>query len=495
MRLTSAARLGLFLAATMAAPLAVATTLTDISDIPEQAAINYLLEHNIIGGYPDGTFRPEKTVNRAELVKILVAREGTHPSQEKYRDCFPDVTSEWFAPYVCYAKEQGWVSGYPDGMFRPGNTVNAAEAIKMIMIAIGFRPNQSSAASSIAGVEPGVWYAPYVEAALQHRLLPSANLDPGADMKREDVVAVVYRSLIQSSSGGGDAHTNVLSGRLRRGGGNSTDETDIHVPVITFADISKTYGDASFTLSALSNSLGPITYTSSNTSVATINGSTVTIVGAGSSTITATQAANARFVGNTATAVLTVNGTAPTITFGDLTKSYIDANFTLSPTSDSPGAFTFTSGNLSLVSISGNTADIVGTHGTVTITANQAASGNFAAGTASMTLTVFVTYCVSSPCLFGGECVPTLEGALTDDNFVCICPEDTSGDTCEMYDDACEEPSYCNSGECIPDASGGSCGNCAPCLTGDRCQTAIINCESRLPVLLACVDPAMSWLH
>lgn len=240
----------------------------------------------------------------------------------------------------------------------------------------------------------------------------------------------------------------------------------------------KTYGDPSFSVSALSDSPGAIAYTSGNTNVATINGNTITIVGAGTAVITASQEAAGDFAAQAASATLTVNGIAPAITFNNLTKSYIDPNFTLSATSDSPGAITYASGNTSLVTISGTTADIVGTYGTVTITANQQASGNYAAGSASMTLTVFYTYCISSPCLFGGECIPTLEGALTDDNFVCDCPDDTSGETCEMYDDNCEAPSYCNSGECIPDATGGSCGNCAACLEGDRCQTAIINCSS-----------------
>ena len=110
-----------------------------------------------------------------------------------------------------------------------------------------------------------------------------------------------------------------------------------------------------------------------------------------------------------------------------------------------------------------------------------------------MILTVFNTYCNDAPCVTG-ECIPTLEGALTDDNMVCNCTDPNySGDICNEYDDNCSAPGYCNSGECIPDSDGGACGNCAPCLEGDRCQTAILNCQqAAAPVFYACVEPIMS---
>lgn len=477
----SSLHIGMLLMMLLVARIGNAASLLDIAGNPDATAIEYLYEHGIVGGYPDGTFKPGNTVNRAELLKILAAREGMHPQGEKYRDCFPDVKTEWFAPYVCYAKEQGWVSGYPDGTFRPGNTVNTAEAVKIIMIAIGFRPNQSSAASSVVGVEPGAWYAPYVQAAFAYRILENegAVFDAGTDMSRAGVAAMVFRSLEQGIAGNGQKNSLLGSVPRNRGGAHRNGESDIHVPIITFADISKTYGDPSFTLSALSNSLGNITYTSSNTNVATVNGATVTIVGVGSTTITATQAANGRFVDHVETAVLTVNRITPSITFNDLTKSRIDANFTLSATSNSPGTISYTSGNTGLVSISGTTADIVGTYGTVLITANQAASGNYAAGSTTMTLTVFHTYCISSPCINDGVCVPTLEGALTDDNYVCDCADHYSGDNCFMSDLNCDENGgdlFCfNGGNCIPSEDGGEC-DCAGGFCGTYCQILPSQC-------------------
>lgn len=77
-------------------------------------AIQYLKENNVVDGYPDGTFQPERVLNRAELMKLLVTSQGFSPDPNTYKNCFPDVGEEWFAVYVCYAKEQGWVQGYSD---------------------------------------------------------------------------------------------------------------------------------------------------------------------------------------------------------------------------------------------------------------------------------------------------------------------------------------------------------------------------------------------
>lgn len=103
---------------------------------------------------------------------------------------------------------------------------------------------------------------------------------------------------------------------------------------ITFMALTdKTYGDASFTLSATASSSLGVSYTSSNTSVATINGNTVTIVGAGSTTISASQAGDASYAAATnATQGLTVNKAVITATAEDKSKTYGDVNptFTIS---------------------------------------------------------------------------------------------------------------------------------------------------------------------
>lgn len=97
---------------------------------------------------------------------------------------------------------------------------------------------------------------------------------------------------------------------------------------ITFTALAdKTYGDASFALSATASSNLGVTYTSSNTSVAIVSGNTVSIVGAGQTTITASQAGDASYTAATnATQLLTVNKAVLTATAEDKSKIYGEAN-------------------------------------------------------------------------------------------------------------------------------------------------------------------------
>ena len=152
---------------------------------------------------------------------------------------------------------------------------------------------------------------------------------------------------------------------------------------ITFGTLAaKTFGDPSFDLEATSSANLEVSYTSSNTSVATILGKTVTIVGSGSCTITATQAGDANYAAaDNVNQILTVSKKSQTITFETLpNKTYGDNAFTLSATSVSGLEITFTSQNSDIATIIGNTVTIVGA-GTTAITASQAGDADYAAAT------------------------------------------------------------------------------------------------------------------
>ncbi|MBS1544979.1 MAG: T9SS type A sorting domain-containing protein [Bacteroidetes bacterium] len=141
---------------------------------------------------------------------------------------------------------------------------------------------------------------------------------------------------------------------------------------ITFGPLAdKSVGDSPFTLTATASSGLIVTYTSSNTAVATISGNTVTIVGAGSTNITASQPGDAVY--NPAPPVVQplVVRQGQSITFGPLpAKTYGDLPFTLSASASSGLAVTYSSDNLSVATISGNTLTIVAP-GTANITASQ----------------------------------------------------------------------------------------------------------------------------
>ncbi|MGV3631844.1 MAG: YDG domain-containing protein [Bacteroidota bacterium] len=139
--------------------------------------------------------------------------------------------------------------------------------------------------------------------------------------------------------------------------------------------------DPDFNLTGTASSGLTVSYSSSNPSVATVSGNTVTIVGAGTTTITASQAGNTNYAAAVnVDQTLTVNaasGTPQTITFGALSNvTYGDADFNLTATASSGLTVSYVSSDPSVATVSGNTVTIVGA-GTTTITASQAGDGTF----------------------------------------------------------------------------------------------------------------------
>ena len=103
------------------------------SDYEYFDAINYVEVYGIVEGYSDGTYRPEKEINRAEFTKILI--EARYPGEATTgEDCFSDIAADqWYAKYVCFAKDEGIISGYSDGSFKPAQSINIAEALKITL--------------------------------------------------------------------------------------------------------------------------------------------------------------------------------------------------------------------------------------------------------------------------------------------------------------------------------------------------------------------------
>jgi thiol-disulfide isomerase/thioredoxin len=178
------------------------------SDHPNQAAIEYLQVKGIIDGYPDGTFGPERPINRAEMMKILVEGQGVTPDANTYKECFPDVGTEWFAPYVCYAQTQGWVNGYPDGTFKPARNVLNVEAVKMILNAKGFELDKDYATTQFSDISTSEWFYPYAVTA--EKLALTEGFEPGAAYARADVSEMIFRTLVIEDTG-----SNIYSAEAR----------------------------------------------------------------------------------------------------------------------------------------------------------------------------------------------------------------------------------------------------------------------------------------
>ncbi len=154
-------------------------------------AITTLAAHKILLGYGDGTFRPTTTVNRAEFMQMLM--RGVHPGEiQKETDCFPDVHVEWYSPVVCAAKRLEWIRGYVDGRFHGERTMKRAEAIKVIVESLGEPLDSGSALPP--GSDPNAWYVPYVRKAVQLGIILEPVFAADGEVTRADAAVWMYRS-------------------------------------------------------------------------------------------------------------------------------------------------------------------------------------------------------------------------------------------------------------------------------------------------------------
>ena len=158
-------------------------------------------------------------------------------------------------------------------------------------------------------------------------------------------------------------------------------------PVISeFGNLTKTFGDAPFTLAPSSASTGAFSFSSSNSAAATVSGNTVTIAGFGSTTLTVNQAADANYIAATTTATLQIGKADQTITFNALADILL-INFDghpiqLSATASSGLTATFAITTGSKATLNGsNQLVTTGLTGDVTVTASQAGNDNYNAAT------------------------------------------------------------------------------------------------------------------
>lgn len=157
-------------------------------------------------GYEDGTFKPTRVINRAELLKILVKDRHLTLDLNKYKNCFPDVRDEWFAQYVCYAKAQGWVSGYLDGTFKPDRQISRVEGLKMLLESKNVTVAASVKKQPYTDIYLEAWYAPYVQAGKLKNLLeiyPTAlvKFEPEKRLTRGEAAEWLYRVLVMTEQG------------------------------------------------------------------------------------------------------------------------------------------------------------------------------------------------------------------------------------------------------------------------------------------------------
>ncbi|HHV07562.1 MAG TPA: S-layer homology domain-containing protein, partial [Firmicutes bacterium] len=120
-----------------AIPLAAAPTASDIEGHWAKTAIEQLVNMGAVSGLPDGTFRPDLTVTRAEFVTMVNKSLGITPitGSSRFQDVKPD---DWFAGQVEAAAANGYVTGNPDGTFSSYRPITREQAAAMLVRAFGF---------------------------------------------------------------------------------------------------------------------------------------------------------------------------------------------------------------------------------------------------------------------------------------------------------------------------------------------------------------------
>lgn len=184
------------LALTCAAPAvpASAASYRDTNRTNYEKAVDALSDAGIINGYPDGTFRPENSISRAEISKILSSvilngynEENAEKADDKtvhtdIRDsalmtgngaAFKDVDrTNWSAPYIGVSSTCGIVTGYTDNTFRPSKTITYNELTAMAVRACEYDMSKVT----------GAWPANYVAAAKEIGLYNGMkDFDPAKD--------------------------------------------------------------------------------------------------------------------------------------------------------------------------------------------------------------------------------------------------------------------------------------------------------------------------
>ena len=117
----------------------------------------------MLKGYPDGTFKPNAPITRAELAVVLTRLSVlVQLSADVSPKTFSDVKGHWAESEIKTAADNGWIAGYDDGTFRPDNSITRAETVTMVNRMLGRNPETLSNTEGMRtfsdNMNPGAWY-------------------------------------------------------------------------------------------------------------------------------------------------------------------------------------------------------------------------------------------------------------------------------------------------------------------------------------------------
>jgi parallel beta-helix repeat protein len=177
-------------------------TFSDIQGNWAQAYIEALAKRNVISGFPGGVFLPNDRVTRVQYAAII--SRAFSPAPRRSRIEFKDVNASfWGYPFIQTAVQGGFMSGYPEGDFRPDQPIPRVQVLVALASGLNYG-NGSSAVLSRYQDASGIptWANGYVSAATQRQVVVNyptlAQLNPMREATRAEVAAIVYQALVNA---------------------------------------------------------------------------------------------------------------------------------------------------------------------------------------------------------------------------------------------------------------------------------------------------------
>ncbi len=157
----------------------------------QESAIYKLNSLGILDGYPDGTFRPEQTITRAEFAKIAVITAGLETVASSINgtsSSFSDVgTSFWANGWINAAAARGLVTGYPDGTFAPQKEISQAEVLTVLLRILGYNDKLD-----------GTWPTNYIAKGVNLGMLDDVTFVSNQPASRGEVAVLASAALNQN---------------------------------------------------------------------------------------------------------------------------------------------------------------------------------------------------------------------------------------------------------------------------------------------------------
>ncbi len=165
---------------------------SDQADIQSADAVDALTALGVIEGYTDGSFRPDTTVTRAEMAKmIFTILNGGNDDASAYENLptsFTDLTEDWYKGYIKYLQNSDIIAGTSATTFAPNETVTGVEAAKMMLVAAGYTPDK-------AGLTGLSWRVNTMRYANANSLFADVNCDINSGLPRQYAAQIMYNAL------------------------------------------------------------------------------------------------------------------------------------------------------------------------------------------------------------------------------------------------------------------------------------------------------------